>query len=288
MVPLQQAAKSVIVDGRKMKDYYSILGVTREATDVEIRRRYRKLAMQYHPDRNPDDPAAEEKFKEIAEAYGVLTDPVKRSAYERAWAGGGPWQQDQGAGGFAYSQEDILRDLFRDPRFQQVFQGLLREFQRSGFRAGPHFVRKAFFGGRGGFVLGSLFLVGSLVGPALLRSATSRLPEKNKVFHSLGTAVGKLLKSAKTASRHPEQTAPERSDEAPAAELDITYVTPLSIEELQNGKTVQVLTEGPDGKEMLKVAIPPGSRAGQKLRLRGKGRQGETMRGDLYLHLHQH
>ncbi|MGA7277528.1 MAG: DnaJ domain-containing protein, partial [Desulfocapsaceae bacterium] len=55
-----------------MKDYYQILDVTIEAGEDEIRRSYRRLAMQYHPDRNPDDPQAEEKFKEVAEAYGVL------------------------------------------------------------------------------------------------------------------------------------------------------------------------------------------------------------------------
>lgn len=59
----------------EMKDYYKILELTSKCTEDEIRKNYRKLAMRYHPDRNPDDPAAEEKFKEVAEAYGVLTDP---------------------------------------------------------------------------------------------------------------------------------------------------------------------------------------------------------------------
>ncbi|MCB2217012.1 DnaJ domain-containing protein [Desulfofustis glycolicus] len=261
-----------------MKDYYQILGVTEASTEDEIRRRYRKLAMQYHPDRNPDDPQAEEKFKEIAEAYGVLTDPAKRASYNRARATGGPWRQDGATNGFGYSQEDILRDLFRDPRFQQVFQGLMREFQRSGFRSGPQFIRKSFFGGRGGLFFGGLFFLGSLVGPALLRSVGQRLPEKGSLFRSLGNTVGKVLAGVKNRQGQSE-------NQSEASTTDIIYVTPLSTEELRSGKTIQVQTDGPDGREMLKVSIPPDSRAGQRLRLRGKGRPGPAGRGDLYLHL---
>lgn len=263
-----------------MKDYYSILGVTEAAEEQEIRRRYRKLAMQYHPDRNPDDPEAEEKFKEIAEAYGVLTDPVKRQAYDRARKTGA-WQTNGSGPGFGYSQEDILKDLFRDPRFQQVFQGLLREFQQAGFRAGPGFISKSFFGGRGGLLLGGLFMVGSLVGPALIRSAGKRLPEKNKLFHSLGTTVGRLIQSVKK----PKQQRP--TPPAAEADLDVTYVTPLSAQELRDGKTIQVVADGGHGQELLRVAIPPASRAGQKLRVRGRGRRGDAGRGDLYLHLEE-
>ncbi|BDG17259.1 J domain-containing protein [Thermus brockianus] len=70
-----------------MKDYYAILGVSREATQEEIKRAYRKLALQYHPDRNPGDKAAEERFKEINEAYAVLSDPEKRAQYDRGLLG---------------------------------------------------------------------------------------------------------------------------------------------------------------------------------------------------------
>lgn len=93
------------------RDYYEVLGVSRTATDAEIKRAYRTLAIKHHPDKNPDDPHAEEKFKECAEAYSVLSDSQKRAAYDRfghAAAGAGA-----GAGfdpGFS-NIEDIF-DLF--------------------------------------------------------------------------------------------------------------------------------------------------------------------------------
>lgn len=77
---------------RDYKDYYAILGVSRDATEKEIKAAYRKLARQYHPDVNPGDRTAEEKFKEINEAYQVLSDPEKRAAYDRY---GEQWQTYQ-------------------------------------------------------------------------------------------------------------------------------------------------------------------------------------------------
>jgi molecular chaperone DnaJ len=97
-------------------DYYEVLQVERTATDTELKAAYRKLAMQYHPDRNPNNPEAEEKFKACSEAYQVLSDPDKRAAYDRfghagvngAGAAGNPF-----AGGFAHGDlNDIFGDLF--------------------------------------------------------------------------------------------------------------------------------------------------------------------------------
>ncbi|MCK4984322.1 MAG: molecular chaperone DnaJ, partial [Desulfobacterales bacterium] len=95
------------------RDYYEILSVSRNATDNELKAAYRKLALKYHPDRNPDDKTAEEKFKEAAEAYEVLRDPQKRSLYDQYGHAGLQNTGFQGFGGF----EDIFSsfgDIFED------------------------------------------------------------------------------------------------------------------------------------------------------------------------------
>ncbi len=96
-------------------DYYEVLSVTKTASDGEIKTAYRKLAMQYHPDRNPGDRSAEEKFKECSEAYGVLSDPQKRAAYDRyGHAGvGGSGGFPGGFSGFNGEAQD-LGDIFGD------------------------------------------------------------------------------------------------------------------------------------------------------------------------------
>jgi molecular chaperone DnaJ len=93
------------------RDYYEVLGVARSANADELKKAYRKLALQYHPDRNPDDPAAEEKFKEASEAYAVLSDDGKRRQYDQFGH-----QGMGGAGGFQDfgNLGDIFNDLFGD------------------------------------------------------------------------------------------------------------------------------------------------------------------------------
>lgn len=98
------------------RDYYDVLSVGREASPEDIKRAYRKLALQYHPDRNPGDKEAEEKFKEASEAYSVLIDPEKRSTYDRFGFDGLRGEGFSGFGGFNSTIfadfEDILGDFF--------------------------------------------------------------------------------------------------------------------------------------------------------------------------------
>ena len=86
------------------KDYYKILGVERNASEDDIRKAYRKMAMQYHPDRNPNDKQAEERFKEINEAYQVLNDPTKRAHYDRLGSDYSTWQRRGAPGDFNWDE----------------------------------------------------------------------------------------------------------------------------------------------------------------------------------------
>jgi molecular chaperone DnaJ len=99
------------------RDYYEVLDVNRDASDADIKKAYRRLAMKFHPDRNPDNPKAEEQFKEAKEAYEVLSEPEKRAAYDQYGHAGVDQSAGMGAGGagfggFADAFGDIFGDIF--------------------------------------------------------------------------------------------------------------------------------------------------------------------------------
>jgi len=112
------------------KDYYQMLGLNRNASEDEIKRAYRKLALKYHPDHHPDDLESEENFKEIGEAYAVLSDLEKRKAYDRL-------------GHTGFKRRYTTEDIFNNVNFEELF----REFA---FGFGNQVFREFFCGKRGG------------------------------------------------------------------------------------------------------------------------------------------
>lgn len=125
------------------RDYYEILDVNRNASQEEIKKAYRKLAMKYHPDRNPGDKSSEEKFKEISEAYEVLSDPEKRQRYDQFGHDG--IKSSFGPGGFDFARDfthfedlqDILGSMFGDGSiFEEFFGARTRKTRRGGTQRG--------------------------------------------------------------------------------------------------------------------------------------------------------
>jgi molecular chaperone DnaJ len=105
-------------------DYYEVLGVPKDVSDEELKKAYRKMAVKYHPDKNPGDKAAEEKFKEVSEAYDVLRDGDKRAAYDRY--GHGAFEHGGARSGGWSSSEfhdpfDVFREVFGGGGFGDIF-----------------------------------------------------------------------------------------------------------------------------------------------------------------------
>jgi curved DNA-binding protein len=269
-----------MVRNRSGKEYYGILGVSVNATETEIRKAYRRLALQRHPDRNPGNPAATEQFKEISEAYGVLIDSSKRLQYDQS-------RQSGAAESFGYTQDDILRDLFRNPGANQIFEELAREFERMGMRVDRHYFDQVLFGGRA-HISGGIFIVSPFAPVSgmfrLLRSVLTgsgaigpesqarSLPKTPKLLSGIAR-IGKWLLGKK------------QGEVEVAAPADVTQSLELTATEASEGGSKQITICADDDKtEQVMLTIPAGIKSGARLRLRGKGLpRTDGTRGDLYL-----
>lgn len=271
------------------KDFYAILGVNKNASADDIKKAFRKLAVKYHPDRNPNDKQAEERFKEISEAYEVLSDAEKRQKYDQFgqyWkqAGQGGWPNGNvgvDVGGFDFSQYG---------NFEEFINELLGRFNTPGGTGTRSYSYRTTTGGPTGYAnYGGGFGTQS---PEADREATLRLTF-SEAFHgvqkrlNLGNEIieVRIPPGAKTGSRvrvkgkgAASPFTSSRGDLYLNIELephpffqfekdDLVCEVPITPDEAILGTSIDVPT--PDG--IVTVKVPAGIRSGQSLRLRGKG-----------------
>ena len=284
-------------------DYYETLGVLREASAEEIKKAYRRLALETHPDRNPGDARAEERFKRINEAYGVLSDPVKRSQYDQHLRFGSEPGRTRG-GGFGYSQDEIFRDFFTGGHSRDIFQDLEKEFESMGVRFDSAFINNLFFGGRRVYYQGFVFGPGRVrvvrIGrPFTLRQRAGRpaadpapgdfKPGKLGVRSGFSLlAVGKKIWQYLRESLFGFQPGIRRQ-ERPVQRFpghELTYNLRITQGQAQFGDIVQINLPHYGKGKLISVRIPPGVRTGTKLRLKDMGNflpGSRLRRGDVYI-----
>jgi len=293
------------------KDYYRILGVGKSASSQDIKKAYRKLAMKYHPDRNQENKAAEEKFKEISEAYAVLSDPEKKKQYDMFGAEG--FQQK-------YSQEDIFSsfdfsDILREFGFGNMGgrtkgrgSGIFSNIFTSPGRGNKHRTysdpyNSSFtdFGGRTGPLKGQDAIYELPVSLEDIVKTTQKtisysLDAKHqqiKVKIPAGIADGKKLRLAGKGQQGPEGGQPGdlyvkiKIIDHPVFKRegnDLYIDKDIKFSEAVLGTKIEVPTI--DGKR-LNITIPAGSQSGSKMRLKGYGmpKMEGGGRGDAYVKL---
>lgn len=245
----------------EQKDYYEILGVSSSATAKEIKDMYRKLALQFHPDRNPGDTIAAEKMKAINEAYAVLSDVQKRKEYDfmRQQFGSSAYTQFRQT----YSEQDI----FNGSDINGIFEELARSFGLRGFDE----IFKEFYGQgsqtfefkKDGFTARGFVFSGPFEKegqPSLNMPSGGPLGKMTRYLFKKVTGV-----------------------DLPVNGSDVEDIITLNPEAAVRGGSYEYVLR--DKNKRLKVNIPPGIRNGQKIRLSGMGEDGRggAQSGDLYL-----
>ena len=268
------------------KDYYQILGVPESAPEEVIKKTYRKLALTYHPDRNPNDPKSEDRFKEITEAYGVLMDPLKRKEYDRFRAS--PFSGAQGGPQFRYSQQEIFENMFRQGFGKDIFNDLNTDFKQSGFRTGPDFFGAVFFGTAGGLAKFMRMIPGPIgkigTGLWLLSTVGSSLYALNKKRQAAqGDPTSQAHKKPAPSLKHSIKNLFAKPDASGKDDPNLYYKISITPDEAQAGAKKQISYQIGNSSENLQVSIPPGISSGKKLRLREKGSVVNQLRGDLIL-----
>ncbi|MEC9423117.1 MAG: DnaJ domain-containing protein [Nitrospinota bacterium] len=273
---------------KEFKDYYAILKVPPDcSSQEEIKKSFRKLALDLHPDHNPDDPEREERFKEVTEAYGVLSDPLKKNEYDR-------FRADYLAGrttsssDFHYSQEDIFAGMFRGKNTQEIFEELNREFNRSGFRSGNTFFQSLFFGGAVGglgkilrMVPGPIGKIG--IGLKLAQVVGSSLYAMHKMNQQKQTQSGQNVSQK---SKNPLINGMKGIFGKKQVSLDLDFYISIPPVEALNGTRKKISYQVNGKTEQLMVRIPPKFLSGGKLRIKDKGKIDAKKRGDLILSVH--
>ena len=256
------------------RDYYKILGLPRGATQAEIKKAFRKLARQFHPDVNKSDAAAERRFKEINEANAVLGDPEKRrsydalganwSAYQQSGAGAGPFADfmrqagGAGPGGVRFEFHGDAEDMAGFSDFLRTFfGGAGAGFDGAAGRARPGGYATETRGGR--------------------RSAAG--PGFGDILEELGIdGIGTLDDQQDMGRGRRRNAGPQGGAESHGRARDVEAEAEVSLEEVFHGTTRMVQVN----RRRLEVKIPPGVADGQRIRLSGTAGEART-RGDVYL-----
>ncbi len=246
------------------RDYYEVLEVEQGASQDKIKQAYRKLAFQYHPDRNRSDPEAVEKMKEINEAYAVLSDDQKRRRYDALRQQYGSYAYDR------FRQSYSEQDIFRGSDINQIFEEMAKSF---GFRGFEEVFRESYGQGFTTFAFRRPGVFGRVIifGPGR-RQGWPQPVEAPAHKGILGKVMARLVGYAM-----------ERVLGNVATSGDV-YGT-ITIDEEQANRGGKVTYVDPGRSMEVVINVPAGIREGQTIRLKGRG-GGGGREGDLYLKVH--